>query len=355
MIRKFLDCSSGHLSPDTWTWLDAQLADDILRDPGNTVAAGIAGGRTRYGWFLYASTETCIDMPTDLRRVCNLARRRGAEWRPVSTATHRRTSSCRCCTRTSSIPRPCARRPAIPTTDNGPAPRHGDALHQPLDHAAVVISHHRNQRAARMEEHVAMLDNPRLFRRTDPDFPTTRAVQERLVVAGRVEGEGPLASGRNAGQRCRLCGCSIDSDPEADRTIPACGSCKARPDAHERKAPAARGFTEADRSLIRKIHGYMPRTQLLGILNDRLRSDLGPDAKPYSIEQLHAEIAALPGAKPGGDHGWAGLRKLLAHAKQTGTLDQIDEQVINDFAVVFSLSPKHLMRLKDVLLQPEEE
>ena len=201
-----------------------------------------------------------------------------------------------------------------------------------------------------------MLDNPRLFRRTDPDFPTTRAVQERLVAAGRVEGEGPLASGRNAGQRCRLCGCGINSDPEADRTIPACGSCKARPDARgARKPQAARGFTEADRSLIRKIHGYMPRMQLLGILNDRLRSDLGPDAPPYSIEQLHGEIAALPGSKPGGDHGWAGLRKLLAQAKRAGTLDQINEQVINDFAVVFSLSPKHLMRLKDILLQPAEE
>ena len=38
----------------------------------------------------------------------------------------------------------------------------------------------------------------------------------------------------------------------------------------------------------------MPRLQLLGILNDRLRADIGPDAPPYTIEQLHAEIAALP-------------------------------------------------------------
>ena len=82
MIRKFLDCSSGHLSPDTWTWLDAQLADDILRDPDNSIAAGIAGGRTRYGWFVYASEERCIDMPADLQRVCALAlaRARGAEY-----------------------------------------------------------------------------------------------------------------------------------------------------------------------------------------------------------------------------------------------------------------------------------
>ena len=39
--------------------------------------------------------------------------------------------------------------------------------------------------------------------------------------------------------------------------------------------------------------------------------------------------------------------------RRAGTLDRINEQVINDFAVVFSLSPKHLMRLKDILLQPD--
>lgn len=37
-----------------------------------------------------------------------------------------------------------------------------------------------------------MLDDTRLFRRSDPDFPTTRAVQQRLITAGRVAGEGPL-------------------------------------------------------------------------------------------------------------------------------------------------------------------
>ena len=122
-----------------------------------------------------------------------------------------------------------------------------------------------------------------------------------------------------------------------------------------RNPQPARAFTQAEASLIRKVHGYLPPLQLLGILNDRLRNDLGPDAQPYTVEQLHAEIAAMPGARPGGDHGWAGLRKLLAKAKRAGTLDQIDEHVINDFAVVFSLSPKHLMRLKDILLHPAED
>ena len=169
--------------------------------------------------------------------------------------------------------------------------------------------------------------------------------------------------GRGLAPRCGIQGngavfaaaVSIAIPKQIDR-FSACGSCKARPDAHASSKPhAARAFAEADRSLIRKIHGYMPRLQLLGILNDRLRADIGPDAQPYTIEQLHAEIAALPGAKPGGDHGWAGLRKLLAQARRAGTLDRINEQVINDFAVVFSLSPKHLMRLKDILLQPEED
>lgn len=201
-----------------------------------------------------------------------------------------------------------------------------------------------------------MLDNPRIFRRSDPDFPTTEALQKRLVAAGRVEGEGPLASRAQTGTSCRVCGCCLDRDPEADRGIPACGTCKTRPEASQpQSARAARAFTGADLSLIRKIHGYMPRSQLLGILNDRLRADLGMDAQPYTIEQLHAEIAALPGAKPGGEQSWASLRKLLAQAKRDGSLDRIDEQVVTDFAIVFSLSPKQLMRLKDILLQPKED
>ena len=201
-----------------------------------------------------------------------------------------------------------------------------------------------------------MFDTPRIFRRSDPDFPTTPAIQRRLIDAGRVEGEGLIASPPHGARRCRLCGCNINGDHEADRTIPACGSCKSRPDARVSASPqATRAFTDADRSLISKVHGYMPRMQLLGILNDRLRSGLGPDVQPYTIEQLHAEIAALPGSKPGGEHGWGGLRKLLAQAKRAGTLDRINDQIINDFAVVFSLSPKHLMRLKDVLLAPAED
>lgn len=42
------------------------------------------------------------------------------------------------------------------------------------------------------------LDTPRLFRRGDPDFPTTPALQRHLVAARRVAGEGPNAATRRA-------------------------------------------------------------------------------------------------------------------------------------------------------------
>lgn len=200
-----------------------------------------------------------------------------------------------------------------------------------------------------------MFSDQRVFKTSDPDAPTTPALRRRLAEAGRLVPASPRQA-HGAGQRCTLCGCNIDSDPEVDRAILACGSCKTRPEARRLRNPQpTRAFTEAEKSLIRKINGYLPPLQLLGILNDRLRSDLGPDAQPYTVEQLHAEIAMMPEAKPASDHGWAGLRKLLAHAKRAGTLDRINDQIIGDFAIVFSLSPKHLMRLKDVLLQPAED
>ena len=80
MMRRFLDCSSGHLSPDTWTWLDMQFGDDVLRDPHNITAAQLAGGRTRYGWFVYASDTSVIDMPADLAAACAHARRQRADY-----------------------------------------------------------------------------------------------------------------------------------------------------------------------------------------------------------------------------------------------------------------------------------
>lgn len=80
MIRRFLDCSSGHLSPETWAWLDTHLADDALRDPVNRISGAIAGGRTRRGWFVYTADDQDEIMPEDLRQVCALACRQHAEY-----------------------------------------------------------------------------------------------------------------------------------------------------------------------------------------------------------------------------------------------------------------------------------
>lgn len=116
-----------------------------------------------------------------------------------------------------------------------------------------------------------------------------------------------------------------------------------------------RPFTAADRALIRRVHGYMPAAQLLEVLNERLHADLGPDEAPYTMEQLHAEIGELAGDAPEGGHDWASLRKLLAKARRDGVLDGITRQLIDDFAVVFSLSAAQVLRLQDVLLRAKED
>jgi hypothetical protein len=75
MLRSFLDISSGHLTPDTWAWLDAALnhrRENLLRD--------IYGGITIYGWFVYAPEGPDEDLPADLVCILSLARREGAEY-----------------------------------------------------------------------------------------------------------------------------------------------------------------------------------------------------------------------------------------------------------------------------------
>lgn len=115
-----------------------------------------------------------------------------------------------------------------------------------------------------------------------------------------------------------------------------------------------RDFSASDKALIRKVHGYMAPLQLLGILNERLVSDTGDGAVLYTIDQLKAEIASVTTAVPTTGNDWGMLRKLLAKARHEGVLDLIDEQVINDFAVVYSLSQKQVLTLKDILLNQEE-
>lgn len=54
------------------------------------------------------------------------------------------------------------------------------------------------------------------------------------------------------------------------------------------------------------------------------------------------------------DNDWGTLRQVLAKARREGVLDLIDESVINDFAVVYSLNQKQVMHLKDILLSGED-
>jgi len=117
---------------------------------------------------------------------------------------------------------------------------------------------------------------------------------------------------------------------------------------------SARQFTAAEKGLIRKVNGFMPAQQLLDILNERLVCDLGPAAVPYSMGQLYAEIGDVAAGAPAGGHDWPSLRKLIAKSERSGVLDAIDERVINDFAVVFSLNQKQVLVMKDIVLQAKE-
>lgn len=175
-----------------------------------------------------------------------------------------------------------------------------------------------------------------------------------------------IRSAQGAALKCRLCQCHLSAEEADDFELELCGSCKSRPEARRlglhalpsQPSPAidkfhgkaARAFTEAEQALIGKVHSYMPGQQLLAILNERLSCDLGPDAAPYTAAQLQEAVVALAGAVPSGGQGWSSLRRTIAQARQSGLLAVIDDQVIGDFAVVFSLNAKQVTHLRDILL-----
>ena len=93
---------------------------------------------------------------------------------------------------------------------------------------------------------------------------------------------------------------------------------------------------------------------LLDLLNERLTSDLGPDAARYTMDHLHQEIGS--GASgPVGTKDWGGLRRLMSQARRSGVLGRVSEQVIDDFAVVFQLNARQVMSLKDIVLAEQGE
>jgi hypothetical protein len=186
----------------------------------------------------------------------------------------------------------------------------------------------------------------------------------------------PLALQEAQPCRCRLCTVVLGAEPEDDIELLLCASCKDRPEARRlnlglvasaprrphvaaeqaKTGPApARDFTDAERSLIKRMGAVLPREQLLELLNERLTLDLGPDAPRYTIEMLERQVGAGAGAAASQAQTWSTLRKLIAQARQSGALRRVNEQLIHDFAVVYSISPKQLITLREILLGDDEQ
>lgn len=149
--------------------------------------------------------------------------------------------------------------------------------------------------------------------------------------------------------RCRLCSVRLKQTDHLASCI--CLDCGRHPEGRtiltQKALEKANGLTPAERSMVRSVSGVMAPRQLLVVLNERRSAD---GAAPLSLEQLREATAGLvpDGASPAGD--WGSLRRMLASARRDGTLGQVDEQMIDDFAVIFSLSPAQWTHLKDVLL-----
>ncbi|KKI36153.1 hypothetical protein VI03_25645 [Burkholderia vietnamiensis] len=97
----------------------------------------------------------------------------------------------------------------------------------------------------------------------------------------------------------------------------------------------------------------MPAQQLLDILNDRLQPDRADESRLHTLAQLQGEIGSH--AAGVGTFDWAGMKKLLAKASRDGVLGRITDQLIDDFAVVWSLNSKQVVALKDIVLGAQEE
>lgn len=168
--------------------------------------------------------------------------------------------------------------------------------------------------------------------------PTQRyGVCEDCAERAEVRRLGPLAPGAAAPARCRLCGCRMAN---AGAFAP-----PAEP----------RPFTMADKALIRRMANMLPTHLLLELLNDRLMADLGPDAPRYTEAMLSDALRESSGgtAGVGGGSDWASLRRVLAKARRDGLLQRLTTEIVEDFAVVFSLSPAQALRLRETILSAQ--
>lgn len=201
---------------------------------------------------------------------------------------------------------------------------------------------------------------------------------------GVMESGHPPVAEAAARPKCRLCESFLDEDRD-DLDFLICKSCSTHPDALQLGAPSKtnppaapkraqprtqpalvsikpptppkpRSFTPADIGLIRQLSGAIPTTTLLSLLNDRLVADLGPSAPRYTLDQLEqAREQAQPAESAARGSDWATLRQALEHARRNGLLQQITAQTVEDFAVIFKLTPAQLMRVKDVLFTSDDD
>lgn len=163
------------------------------------------------------------------------------------------------------------------------------------------------------------MTSQRIFKPTDPDFPTSDRVVALLKRQGRI---------------------ALETFPPAINPLP--------------QSKPKYGFGASELALIKRLHAIMPAVKLLELLNERRRVDGGAEAVGITLEELQDQIGTLV-APDGSGVDWAALRKLLAAAHRSGVLDAITEQVLDDFAVVFSCSPKQLVTLKEIVLGAKED
>lgn len=97
--------------------------------------------------------------------------------------------------------------------------------------------------------------------------------------------------------------------------------------------PNPRSFSDADKALMRSLHGFMPHALLLQTLNNRRVAD-DPRAVPITPAELDAEIRAINATaqRSGGGSDWAMLRRALNAAREAGLLQRITPNIIQDFA-----------------------
>lgn len=172
------------------------------------------------------------------------------------------------------------------------------------------------------------------------------------------------------GPKCRLCECLLDGARGDFISTRLCRECSHRPEARQfPKAgrpglamtqpgtrPNPRSFSDADKALMRSLHGFMPHALLLQTLNNRRVAD-DPRAVPITPAELDAEIRAINATaqRSGGGSDWAMLRRALNAAREAGLLQRITPNIIQDFAVVFQLSPQQLAHLKDIVADANAE